>query len=391
MRMLFVVAGLPKGGGGFSEAVPAMALALARRGCEVTIATVCDDGDLAQAALDARAGGVDVRTFAPSWPSRIYFSWSMLRSLGALVRKCDVVYLQGCWTFPIWHGGRLALRHGKRLVMGPAGSLNPVHLRKSWLAKRIASVIDYQLLRRADAVHATSETERGWIIAVRGMESRAERVHVVPLGVEVPPSCATDNVHASPDTLLYLGRIHPMKGLDLLLEALALHMADNKSSPVRIMICGPDESGTLSSLRDLASRLCVSGRVDFVAPVHGEGKWRLIADAGCVVLPSRGENFGISIAEGLAAGRPAICTRACPWPMLESEGIGWLADCDARSLARAIGAFASSSIENRKAMGGRAREFARSHLSPDVMADALMAMTEGKAHSVHDAYGFCAV
>ena len=374
MRILFVVAGLPRKGGGFAEAVPAMASALSRRGCEVTIATVGHDDDLAQTALDVQASGVKVVTFAPSWPRRIHFSWSMLRSLDALVRENDVVYLQGCWTFPIWHGGRLALRNGKQLVMGPAGSLNPVHLRKSRFAKRIASVIDYHLLRRADAVHATSEDERAWTLDVCGMRSRADRVRVLPLGVEAPASLCAGAASSSPDSLLYLGRIHPMKGLDMLLEALALHIAENKSSHVRLTICGPDEMGTLASIRSLASRLGIADHVDFHAPVHGDAKWRLIAEAGCVVLPSRGENFGIAIAEGLAAGRPAICTRACPWPMLESEGIGWLADCDARSLARAIGAFASSPHEVRDEMGIRAHEFANAHLSTERMADALMAM-----------------
>lgn len=374
MRVLFVVAGLPKSGGGFAEAVPAMAEALAARECEVSIATVGREGELAQRAIDARGHGVDVRVFAPSRPRRIYFSREMLRSLGALVRECDVVYLQGCWTFPIWHAGRLAMRYGKRLVMGPAGSLNPAHLRRSRLVKRIASIIDYSLLRRADAIHATSMAEREWILAVRGIGSRSQRVHVVPLGVEAPQWCDPGLEPSSPDTLLYLGRIHPMKGLDVLVEALSLHVAGNEASPLCLMICGPDEEGTLVRLRSLAARLGVGDRMDFRGPVSGDAKWRLVADAGGLVLPSRGENFGMAIAEALAVGRPVICTRECPWPTLEDEGAGWVVSCDARALARTLGAFASASAARRREMGRHAREYAVRNLSTSRMVDGLMMM-----------------
>lgn len=380
MRVLFVVAGLSKLGGGFAESVPSMATALAEKGCDVTIATVGRYGEVAQRAIDARDCGVELKVFAPSWPNRIYFSLEMLRSLGALVNECDAVYLQGCWTFPIWHAGRLAIRYGKRLVMGPAGSLNPAQLRKSQLAKRVASVIDYQLLRHADAVHATSHAEREWILAVRGMESRASRVHVVPLGVETPQTEAVDRAPTSPDTLLYLGRIHPMKGLDVLIEALALHVAENAASPLRLWICGPDEGNTLAGLRMLAKRTGVEDRIDFLDPVAGKTKWKLIADAGGIVLPSRGENFGIAIAEALAAGRPAICTKGCPWPMLEDEGMGWLATCDARSLANALGAFVSTPVASCHEMGVRARDYARRNLSSSRMADGLLDMIANRGH-----------
>lgn len=377
-KILFVVAGLP-GGGGFSETVPAMASALARRGCETTIATVGRRGELARTSLDAEGRGVRLVAYKPSWPRRIYFSWQMLRSLETLVREADAVYIQGDWTFPVWHAGHLALRLGKRLVMGPAGSFNPVQMRRSELAKRLASTIDFALLRRAHAVHATSDTERNWILAVPGMANRADRVFVAPLGVELPEGAASAAEMADPpETLLYLGRIHPMKGLNLLLEALSMHVASHPGSKLRITICGPDEAGFLAVLKKFAARLGVTDRVTFLPPVSGTGKWKLIAEAGGIVLPSLGENFGLAVAEGLAIGRPVICTRACPWPKLEDDGLGWLADCSATSIAAALNAFHASSPFARAAMGCRARAFAVKNLSWDRTATALLSMMAGR-------------
>ena len=407
IKILCVVAGLPADGGGFSEVVPAISAALARNGAEVTIATR-QDGPLSEATEKAAQSGVRIVAFRPSFPQRVYFSWQMLFGLGRLVREADVVYVNGQWTFPVWWAAWRALRSRRMLVMCPSGSLNPVQLAHSARLKRLASHFDFPLLRHADAVHVTSEEERGWTLMVPGMESRADRIFVVRHGVDVPETIQPFNSSTSepfncgplrPRTLLYLGRLHPMKGLDLLLEALWIHKGVLGSAETanasgirdaRLILCGPDEDGTRATLEMQVAELGLTDSVAFYEPVHGDAKWRLIESADCVVLPSRSENFGLVVAEALACGKPAIATHGSPWQVLENtpgEGrLGWWVETSSAGLATAIGALCACSDEDLDDMGCHGRIYAWRELSWDKAASAILREIEARrpCHSLHD-------
>ena len=390
-KILCVVAGLPADGGGFSEVVPALSAALVRNGAEVTIATR-RDGPLSEATEKAAKEGVRIVAFLPSFPQRLYFSWQMLFGLGRLVREADVVYVHGQWTFPVWWAGWRALRSRRTLVMRPSGSLNPIQLAHSARLKNLASHFDFPLLRHADAVHVTSEEERDWTLKIPGMENRADRIFVVRHGVTVPERCRTggtersaDTSSTTPRTLLYLGRLHPMKGLDLLLEALWIHKGVRGSDEgakatgirdARLILCGPDEDGTRAALEKQAAELGIADSVVFQEPVHGDAKWRLIESADCVVLPSRSENFGLVVAEALACGKPAIATHGAPWQVLEnapSEGrLGWWVETSSAGLAAAIAALCTCSDEDLDDMGCHGRIYAWRELSWNKAASCIL-------------------
>ena len=399
IKILCVVAGLPANGGGFSEVVPALTAALARNGAEVTIATR-RDGPLSEAAEKAAEAGVRIVAFRPSFPQRLYFSWQMLFGLGRLVREADVVYITGQWTFPVWWAAWRALRSHRTLVMCPSGSLNPVQLAHSARLKRLASHFDFPLLRHADAIHVTSEEERGWTLRVPGMDAQADRIFYVHLGVDVPENIRPSNsstiqpVNSSPSkprTLLYLGRLHPLKGLDLLVEALWIHKGVRGSGQAadasgirdaRIILCGPDEEGTRAALEKQVAELGLTDSVVFHEPVHGKDKWRLIESADCVVLPSRSENYGLTVAEALACGKPAIATHGAPWQVLENapgEGrLGWWVETSSAGLATAIGALCACSDEDLEDMGCHGRIYAWRELSWDKAAAAILREIEAR-------------
>ena len=114
----------------------------------------------------------------------------MLLGLGKMVKDVDVVHVHSNWTFPVWWGAWLALRHQKTLVMSPHGSFNPLQLKHSGWKKAAVGWIDRWLLRRASVVHATCEAEAGWIQPVLKFESskvlklRGPKIVVIPKGVE---------------------------------------------------------------------------------------------------------------------------------------------------------------------------------------------------------------
>jgi glycosyltransferase involved in cell wall biosynthesis len=122
--------------------------------------------------------------------------------------------------------------------------------------------------------------------------------------------------------VLYLGRLHPLKGLEMLVEAWGrLHDAQHQSPQPsmehwRLVIAGPDEQGTLAALERQSRELGHMESIDFAGPVYGEEKERLLDAADIFVLPTRSENFGIVVAEALAAGVPVITTKGAPWAEL---------------------------------------------------------------------------
>lgn len=123
--------------------------------------------------------------------------------------------------------------------------------------------------------------------------------------------------------LLFLGRIHPVKGVDVLLRA--WQAVEHRFPDWDLCIVGPDDGGYRREMEDLAARLGLK-RVVFRGPLFGEEKLRAYRESSLFVLPTHSENFGIAVAEALAAGTPAIVTKGAPWRGLENQGAGWWID-----------------------------------------------------------------
>ena len=176
----------------------------------------------------------------------------------------------------------MALRGGKRLVRMTHGSLSPVYLAQQgkW-KKRLAGIVERRLLRRADAVVATCEAEAEWI---RAYEPRVKRVEVTDvkrffnLPDEDGPAAALPPVR-SPLRALYLGRRHPLKGVDLLEEA-------------------------AKGMRDVELRI--------ETDVSGAEKEKAFEWCDVVVAPTLSENFGLVIAEALERGKRVVATDGAP-------------------------------------------------------------------------------
>jgi len=351
MEILHVIAGLPPTGGGLSELVPRLALETARLGHHVTIATVARDNDPLSAAADAAAaGGVRIVRFAPSAPRALFLSWDMYRGLPKLVRAADVVHVHSNWTFPVWWGSHCALQAGKPLVMSPQGCLDPVRLAHSAWKKRLAGLFDRRYLRQASVIHATSEMERDWIERYVG---KGPRIAVIPNGVEMqafPGTPREPKPAGRTRQVLYLGRLHPLKGLELLLDA----WGGIGNGGWQLVIAGPDEQGTRTRLEAQARALGLAN-VTFPGPLYGEEKAKALAEADLFVLPSRTENFGIAVAEALGAGLPVITTKGTPWSEIAGS-CGWWVDVNAAAIAKALADGIALSDEERAAMGTRGRE-----------------------------------
>src|SRR5262249_31076943 len=148
--------------------------------------------------------------------------------------------------------------------------------------------------------------------------------------------------------------IHPKKGLDLLIRAWAGLEADFPDWRLRIV--GPAENGHDKELRAIADGLGVQ-RVRIDGPAFGEDKLAAYRQADLFVLPSRNENFAMTVAEALAAGVPVLCSKGAPWSRLEAEGCGWWVDNDVGSLASSLRVAMSLARPELAAMGRKGRDW----------------------------------
>ena len=260
-------------------------------------------------------------------------------------RAFDVVFVHSMWTPPVLRACHAALRAGTPFVRVPHGCLNPAALRHSAWKKALVSPLERHYMRRAACVMVTTDTEKA---AVERWAHGSLRIEVVGLGVDdlLSPDLPPKRTDDGPKTFLFVGRLHPLKGLDLLLAALPVDAS--------LRVIAPD-GGQQARYERLARQFGVADRVTFLGVKTGEEKLAEMRRADALVLPTHSENFGFAVAEALVVGTPAITTKGAPWAGLETHRCGWWTDVDAAALRAALADCASRSRDELAAMGARGR------------------------------------
>jgi glycosyltransferase involved in cell wall biosynthesis len=184
--------------------------------------------------------------------------------------------------------------------------------------------------------------------------------------------------------VLFLSRIHPVKGLPMLIDAWSQVDPDGW----RLVIAGPDEEGHRAEVESKVRERALADVVDFVGPVSNDEKWTLYRNSDLFVLPTYSENFGIVVAEALASGCPVLTTTGAPWQMLEEHGCGWWVEPTAEQVASALREAVERSNHDRSAMGKRGRELVKRRFSWSSIAERLVQtyrwVTSGKRGATPD-------
>jgi glycosyltransferase involved in cell wall biosynthesis len=269
--------------------------------------------------------------------------------------KPEVLHDNGIWR-P--HNHRLAVLAERRdipRVVSTRGMLEPWALSH----KRFKKCLAWWLYQRRDLEHArchhtTAERE------ARNVQHLELGVPVVavPNGVDVPEerprlvsAGAQRAVRGGPRTALFLGRIYPIKGLPMLVEAWARVSPENWI----LRIAGPDEAGHQKQLEMAVSAADLGQVVSFTGPVGPEMKKSAFFDADLFVLPTHSESFGIVVAEALAHGLPVLTTRGAPWSILPKIGCGWWVDPTVDGIAEGLRQATILDPETLQAMGAKGR------------------------------------
>lgn len=306
---------------------------LMQLGCEVRVLTTDTDG-IGRSLEVPNDREVDVDGLRVRYCHKLLRNSVSLELLGALrdsVAWADIVHLIAVYSFPTFPTLAYCRKLRKPLLWSPRGSLQRWRGSTRVLPKFLWEQACCKLVDKGKLVlHTTSEEEARQSQA----RFRGVRTVVVPNGVEIPEQVRRSEPLAGILRLTYLGRLHPIKGIENLLQACQLMMDD--SERWQLKIAGSGEGEYPARLHQRVRDLGLSGRVEFVGEVSGEAKEKLFAESDLLVAPSYVENFGMVIAEALAREVPVVAGKGTPWEGLQTEECGLWVENDAQSLAAAI-------------------------------------------------------
>ena len=304
--------------------------------------------------------GVPVRSFDTGLPARLWtgYAGGLPRFIDARAAGFDLIHVHELWHYPGYIALRAAARRRLPCVLTLHGGLSQWGLRQKALKKRIYRfALQDRMLRNADALHAIT---------------RAEREQVTRLGFDTPTAVIPNGVdpavfEALPEAgelarrfprlagkrvVLFLGRLHPVKGLDALARAFAA--VARRFEDAALLLAGPDKFGTRRRLEALLRELGLPERAVFTGMITGRDKLAALACADLLALPSHTEALGIAALEAMAARLPVVVSEGCGFPEVAERGAGLVVKTDAAAIAEALcSLLADAALRRRMGEQGR--------------------------------------
>jgi poly(glycerol-phosphate) alpha-glucosyltransferase len=278
-----------------------------------------------------RAPGAKVVIYQTLGPKSFGFSPDLLNILDR--EHPDLVHLHGLWTYgsiavQIWNR-----RTGNPVVISPHGMLDAWSLRRGAFKKWIArAAYERANLRNASCVHALTEGE------VKSLNNFgiSDRIIKIPNGVEIKNSSHPSE--SSKRILLYLGRLHPKKGVAETLIAWSLFQKELAIHPARwrLVIAGWDDGGHLNGLYEIVRKYELEEHVEFVGPAFGSAKDALYASADATILASHSEGLPMTVLEAWAFGKPVFISEQCNVPEGFKAGAAFKVTTDPKNIANVL-------------------------------------------------------
>ncbi len=352
---------LSRASGGLAASVPSLAWHLHELSVNVTVLGVEDWRHIP----DADVWGPEVRAHRAWFPRSFLFAPGIDKSLHEL--RADIVDVQGIWTYPSLANWRNFLRTNAPYIVTPRGMLDPWALKRSSFKKSLVRIaFEGNHLKNAACIRATSEMEAE---NIRHFGLR-NPIAVVPNGVDIPLHSGQLKIEKK-NQILFLSRMHPKKGVELLLHS--WQRLQNEFLDWELVIAGPDEVGYSKQMKELAQKLNLA-RIVWVGGVYGEQKEILYRQARLFVLPTHSENFGLVIAEALSYGLPVITTKNAPWQGLKNHSCGWWVELDVSEIEGSMRSALSMDRNALVEMGMRGRAWVQNEYGLSSVAERMSAV-----------------
>jgi glycosyltransferase involved in cell wall biosynthesis len=337
MKVLLAVTSLKSAYGGPARSVSRLGIELARHGVELGLW-----------APDGSAGSLVL----PDDSTVRRLSGPISKAMEELGRP-DLIHDNGIWMPHNHQLALLAKSHGIPRVVSSRGMLEPWAMHhKRWKKCFAWWLYQQRDLRLANGVHVTSAPEER---TVQRLQFRMP-VRMIPNGIECPPLEDWRNTYkeGTERIALFVGRLHPVKGLPMLLEA----WAQVRPAGWILKITGPDEAGHLAELQALREKWMLTDLVQFTGSLENDALKGAYRSADLFVLPSYTENFGMAVGEAMSWSLPVIATKGTPWEILVRRDCGWWVDTKVSGLAAGLEAAISLPSAKLLEMGRRGRAVA---------------------------------
>lgn len=382
MKVLHVQETLSPRYGGPATVLPRLAKAQADAGHKVVVATTNADhpsGTYHDPGWDTLADGAVRVFYATAGLAPLQVSASLARYLRRAIPEFDVVHVHGLYRFPTTLAAYLSRRHGVPYVIRPHGSLDPyLYARSTSGQLRLKRIyerwLDLPNLNAASAIHYTAEEER----------ERASFLNLRSPSFVIPNGLAWEGYETLPDRgemrarwgvgdaplILFLGRLHSKKGLDLLVPA--FDMVRRHKPNAQLVIAGPENDSYGQTVRNLVSERGLGSAVHFVGPLYGADVVQAYVDADVFALPSYTENFGMTVVEAMACALPVVISdQVNIHSEVAGARAGLVTRCDAEEVSAALLTVLAAENDRRQVMGGTGRRLVQERYSWPAIVDAL--------------------
>ncbi len=377
MQILQIIPSISLVYGGPSQMVLGLSAALAAKNIDVTIITTDSNGDIGQLPLDVplnqplQQNGYQIIYFR-CYPWRRYkFSFSLLQWLNENARQFDLAHIHALFSPVTTLAATIARYHKLPYIMRPCGMLDPADLQKKKRLKQIyATLLERPNLAGAAAIHFTSKQEAK--ISERfGLDCTDKmpgpRDLVIPLGVTgglFPKRLRESQV----PIILFMSRIEPKKGLELLIPALESLLGSGIEFHFILAGSNPQDADYETQIKVQIHNSNLAKYTTITGFVSGDLKVELLTKADLFVLPSYYENFGIAVAEAMAAGVPvAISDRIHIAEDIQQAEAGWVGPLEVGAIANSIKS-ALLNPQERQRRGLNGQEYAKKHYNWEAIA-----------------------
>lgn len=339
--------------GGLSSVVPQLVHAISRSGdYDVALSGFCAEGENFVPNVGANAKVQHFPLSRMAWLTNA----SLKDDFRSLTDSAAGLHVHGLWQQSNWIAPPLARKLKKPYIVSAHGMLEPWALaNKRWKKSVYMKFVERANLSGATCLHALTQAEAQ---NYRNL-GLTNPVAVIPNGVQIPErACSSLFLDRFPNLagrrlILFLGRIHFKKGLDILCQAWA--QIHSRWPDAHLVLAGPDFEDTQPKIEQLIDQLSIRSRVTFTGMLESDLKWSALAAAECFVLPSYSEGLSVSVLEAMGMGLPVIITENCNVPEVRDHNCGWVVKSNAVELQSALAEFLTSPSSRLAQLGSSGR------------------------------------